>query len=386
MPKIDHHRIDEIEVLRAVAILFTLIHHTAFYLFLQPNLLVEHVYGTFTFWGGVDLFFVISGFVIMKSLNHSMQTHVSRVGAWRVMIAFWIRRIWRILPSAWLWLGLFLMASYYLNTTGALGIFKNNLTDANAAFLQYANYHGYLCANRVMTCGPNGVYWSLSLEEQFYILFPLSILIFRKFFPLVLIIALIPQLLIERFEWSLGWAFRFDTLIWGVLLALWTTHSSYKKYEPHFLTRYFWLKWILIPTAIFGMAFIPEYKNRIPLATTLLGFICLLLVFLASYDRGYLMKDSILRKILLWFGSRSYSLYLIHILCFRISYELLYQFSPVGYRISTADSTTVFIISYIMLFILSELNYRFLEIPLRNYGSKKAKHFLEKSTFTNKFV
>ena len=87
-----HKRIDEIEVLRAIAILFTLFHHTAFYLLPPGNILIEKVYGTFTFWGGVDLFFVISGFVIMKSLGHSLRTHAASKGQARVFTAFWVRR------------------------------------------------------------------------------------------------------------------------------------------------------------------------------------------------------------------------------------------------------------------------------------------------------
>jgi peptidoglycan/LPS O-acetylase OafA/YrhL len=375
-PDLHHRRNDEIEVLRAVAILFTLFHHTAYYLLASPNILIEQVYPNFTFWGGVDLFFVISGFVIMKSLRRSLADFAPKVGMWRVMISFWIRRIWRILPSAWLWLFIFVGASYVYDATGAMGDFPINFRDGISALLQFANYHGYQCANRIVACGPSGIYWSLSLEEQFYILLPLSILIFRKNFPYVLILALLPQLLVERFEWSLGWAFRFDTLIWGVLLALWSEHTTYKKYQPRFM-KFKFVKWVIVPASLFLMAFIPQYKNGIPLATTLLGLDVLFLVYLASYDEGYLMSSGFFRNILLWFGSRSYSLYLIHIFTFRIAYEILYQYVPESHQITAADVPTVVAIAYPLLFILSELNYRYVETPLRNFGIKKAKRYLK---------
>ncbi len=376
---ISHPRIDEIEVLRGIAIAFTLIHHTAYFLLLRPNVLINDVYKYFTFWGGVDLFFVISGFVIIKSLRRSIKNDSPHVGSWRVMMSFWIKRIWRILPSAWLWIVIFLFASYFFNSTNAFGDISVNLHDSVSWIFQYANYYQYLCSKGEVICGFNGVYWSLSLEEQFYILLPLTILIFRKYFIYALIAIFVPQLLIERPEWSFGWAFRFDTLIWGVLLGLWTEHASYLKFQPRFM-KFRLVRWIFVLLLVFGMAFIPAPPNEIPLATSFLGLAALFLVYIASYDKDYLLGPGALRSVMTWLGSRSYSLYLIHIFSFRISYEILSFVIPSDRPFSTADAPYVIAISFPLLFILSELNFRFIETPFRVYGVKNALTYLKRSS------
>lgn len=375
---IRNHKIDEIEVLRGVAILFTLIHHTAYFLLPQPNILISEIYQYFTFWAGVDLFFVISGFVIIKSLRRSIIDHEISQGLRHVIVSFWIRRIWRILPSAWLWIIFFMLAAYFLNSTNAFGDFQVNTKESLSWIFQYSNYYQYLCATGNATCGLNGIYWSLSLEEQFYVLLPLTILIFRKYFIYVLIAVLVPQLLIERPEWSLGWAFRFDTLIWGVLLGLWTEHASYLKFQPRFM-KFKLVRWQLVVLLIFGMALIPAPPNEIPFATSLLGLTVLLLVYIASYDKGYLLGPGALRSVMTWLGSRSYSLYLIHIFSFRISYEILSLLSPSDRPFSTADAPYVIAISFPLLFLLSELNFRYIETPFRIYGAEKALAYLKRS-------
>src|SRR3989344_5391368 len=89
-------RIDEIECLRAIAILFTLFHHVPLYLFVEPTAYLIKIYSHFTFWGGVDLFFVISGFVIMKSFSNQLKNSNNAYG--KSAKIFWIKRCFRILP------------------------------------------------------------------------------------------------------------------------------------------------------------------------------------------------------------------------------------------------------------------------------------------------
>ena len=371
---IKNHRLDEIECLRAVAILFTLFHHAPAYLFVLPNQFFNDVYAVATFWGGVDLFFVISGFVIMRSFSEHLQ--LSKVSYWRSAGAFWIRRMWRIFPSAWLWLGIYLLCTIYVNYTGAFGNITQNIKDSAAAFWQYANFFGLNCGvGRKMQCGPNGIYWSLSLEEQFYILLPLVIFCFKKFLVPFLFLAVASQFFLLRPDWSFGWAVRTDALILGVLLAIWSQKLSYTRLQPRFLNQNPWLKLIFIPLCLAAMAILPATPNKIQAGTGLLAVVCAGLVYLASLDQGYILKDSWFRKLLVWIGSRSYSIYLIHIIAFRLAYEIIYQLTPAGFRFSPADSWLLASIAFPLLFIASELNYRFVEQPFRKYGLLLAKKF-----------
>ncbi len=373
-----NHRIDEIECLRAVAILFTLFHHTPYYLYILPNQFFNDVYATATFWSGVDLFFVISGFVIMRSFSEHLK--ISKVSYWRNVGGFWIRRVFRILPSAWLWLVIYLICTQYFNYTGAFGNLTQNFKDSSAAFFQWANIYGLGCGAGKMNCGPNGIYWSLSLEEQFYILLPLVLFAFRKFLVSFLFVAIAVQFFIFRPDWSLGWAVRTDAMIWGVLLAIWSQKESYKKWQPLFLKQFGWSKVILVPLLVVGMALLPATPNQIQAGTGLLALLCAFYVYLASLDAGYLFNDNWFRKILIWLGTRSYSIYLIHIIAYRFSYEVMYQFTEPGFRFSPANSSLLALIAFPLLFLVSELNYRFVEQPVRKYGIRLAKKFTAGTT------
>lgn len=352
----------EIECLRAIAILFTLFHHIPVYLFIQPTQYLVKIYSHFTFWGGVDLFFVISGFVIMKSFSRQLKVTNSLYG--KSTKIFWIKRCFRILPPAWFWLIVYLLATHYTNYTGAFGSLHQNIEDAVAAVLQYANI--YEVSSK--SSGPNGIYWSLSLEEQFYIMLPIVIYVFRKYLVWFLVLAATVQAFSSRPEWSFGWALRTDGLIWGVLLAIWSEKLSYKKFEPKFLKNNLILRFVVIGTCILGMAYFPAKPNGVELGTGLVAIISALLVFLASYDGGYLFESSVLKKVLVWFGTRSYSLYLIHIIAYRFSYEILHQFTPTGYHFSINDSYWLLLIAIPLLLIVSEISFRLLEKPSRNVG------------------
>ena len=103
-------RIMDIEVLRAVAVLGVLFHHLQGSLFTDPVPLLERVHAWAQPWWGVDLFFAISGFVIARSLIPALQGCSTRQEYWEQTRNFWLRRAFRLLPSAWLWLALMLLA------------------------------------------------------------------------------------------------------------------------------------------------------------------------------------------------------------------------------------------------------------------------------------
>ena len=103
-------RIADIELLRGIAIVFVLIEHIRINLLTWTGGEGTPLYHYFGFWTGVDLFFAISGFVIARSLLRSLDGTSGFTEFFNVAIAFWVRRAWRLLPSAWLWLGLIMFA------------------------------------------------------------------------------------------------------------------------------------------------------------------------------------------------------------------------------------------------------------------------------------
>lgn len=153
------HILPEIQALRALAVLLVVVFH------LWP----ERLAGGYV---GVDVFFVISGFLISSHLMREVQ----RTGGVSLR-RFWARRIARLLPAAFLVLAvtLVLVLVFMPQTTwqqamseiGASAVYVQN-------WLLAFNATDYFAAEQ----DPSAVqhYWSLSVEEQFYLVWPVVVL------------------------------------------------------------------------------------------------------------------------------------------------------------------------------------------------------------------
>jgi len=213
-------RILELDGFRAAAVLAVLFHHL-FYGWLTPAL--SKIPGVFLAflsrgWLGVDLFFVLSGFLITGILLDSKETeHYFR--------NFYTRRILRIVP---LYLACILLMYFCYPDKGAY--FRLSLVYlANFAyFFRVPKPHG------------PGVFWSLAIEEHFYLIWPLVVRLLNKawLIALILFIVLGTPILrgvcahagmdpgLEIYPYSF---FRFDNLALGGMLALWVRSDFYSR-------------------------------------------------------------------------------------------------------------------------------------------------------------
>jgi peptidoglycan/LPS O-acetylase OafA/YrhL len=149
----------DVEGLRAVAVLAVVVYHAG----------LSQVGGGFV---GVDVFYVLSGFLITGLLWEELQT----TGRLRLG-AFYGRRARRLLPAAVLVLMVTVVASWvWLSPLQARGAAR----DAAAAALYVANYRFALQRTDYLadaSPSPLQHYWSLGVEEQFYLLWPLLLLV-----------------------------------------------------------------------------------------------------------------------------------------------------------------------------------------------------------------
>ncbi|MEC3980194.1 acyltransferase family protein [Amycolatopsis sp. H20-H5] len=149
----------DIQALRAVAVLAVVLNH------LWPSRLT----GGYV---GVDVFFVISGFLISSHIGRE----ISRTG--RVRLGrFYARRIRRLLPAAFVVLLFGLVAAYFLLP------FPRWEASAHEAFASALYWENWLLAIRSVdysalndSASVSQHYWSLSVEEQFYLLWPILLL------------------------------------------------------------------------------------------------------------------------------------------------------------------------------------------------------------------
>jgi peptidoglycan/LPS O-acetylase OafA/YrhL len=154
----------EIDCLRAVAVLAVLACHWK----------VAHFAGGFV---GVDIFFVISGFLIARMIyTEALEGRFS-------FIAFYERRARRIVPALYVVVVATAIASSFLLLPTNLisfgrGVISVVTFTSNILFWQESSYFGALAAEKPLLHT-----WSLAVEEQFYLVFPVFIFLLARYAP-----------------------------------------------------------------------------------------------------------------------------------------------------------------------------------------------------------
>ena len=159
----------EIDGLRALAVVSVIIYHLEFF-FLESKVLQ----GGFI---GVDIFFVISGYLITSILIKE----VSLKGKFS-LLDFYERRARRILPALFVTISISIFFAWkYLIPS----FFIQFVESAISSVFFFSNYffyfEGLIYNNQESLLKPLLHTWSLSVEEQFYIFFPISLILINKF-------------------------------------------------------------------------------------------------------------------------------------------------------------------------------------------------------------
>ncbi len=361
----------EIEYLRAVAIILVVIHHAGPFLAWKP--IAYFGGGT-----GVDLFFCISGFVISRSFQPFFDRHRRDGEWWRAVRAFWVRRIFRLVPSAWLWLLISIGCSWAFNHTDWFYSFAGNVSSSIYIMTNTTNF-----AFASGALGGNAQYWSLALEDQFYMVFPFFLfLVGARWRPLVLLGFILVQAFPDRsiYGHPYLWNTRCDALMWGCLISIFCGSAAYCKWEPKFCRRRT-VALSINAALIFLLINLPHAYHLVPnfRAESVEALASAGLVFLTSYQAGYVLPISRpLRAALAWIGSRSYGIYLIHIAVFGFIQDMGFR----GWHIVPEHATQpwyrfVYVLAALVLVpIAAELNFRFVETPLRRKGKDFAKRIM----------
>ncbi|MFM8276995.1 MAG: acyltransferase family protein [Cyanobium sp.] len=334
----------DIDALRGVAVLAVLIFH------LNKSWLP----GGFT---GVDIFFVISGYVVTGSfLNHSTEPLLLRLST------FYLRRIRRLLPNLLLCVGVTSIAVAMLIPNYENGLFlltgiKSLFAWSNNFLLSSANNYFDGEAER----NPFLHTWSLGVEEQFYLVFPLLFVLFgfgaRRSFPLLAAtVALSLGLCLSWTQQEPMRAFflmpsRFWEMAVGGLLLL-AQRRGFARGWP--LGR--WPR--LVGALILGLAliFTPETEG-FPAPGALPAVLGTLLVIQAGPgDNGRFLPVRWLERFLLACGLLSYSLYLWHwpvitLMRRSLGLELLWQY----------------VFAILLTLLLACLAYALVERPVRRH-------------------
>lgn len=369
----------EIEYLRGAAVAMTLLSHVNMLLPFHVDVLLR-IFSIFMPWTGVDLFFCISGFVVSKAYLDYFDKHRAQGQFGLAAACFWLRRAYRLLPTAWLWILIPLIFSIAFNQSNIFGSWFDNLR----SFTAVATFSGNLANQYNSLLGPSPQYWSLALEEQFYFVFPFFLLFITaprwRVIALFALIAL--QFGVDRNPFgdpasSMLSSFRLDAMLWGILLCLFTRTRLYQQIEPVGLGQGMLKPLLCTLFLLYMLGAIATQLIAVPIAVGLIAIVAVLIVWLASYQKGYIYCPAVLRGFMQWLGSRSYGLYVIHVFANHLSTEIWTRVAasqdvPLDGRFTLELLLT----SVGLLLVLSELNYRFIETPLRLRGAEIARRKL----------
>lgn len=347
----------DIDGLRALAVLAVV----AFHAF--PNV----VKGGFV---GVDIFFVISGFLITGILQKDLQAENmgSKVYFWAYISGFYQRRVARIFPAllvvlaASFALGWLLLQPAEFKTLG-----KHMLAGAgfasNLVYWQEAGYFDTAAETKTLLH-----LWSLAVEEQFYLMWPLLLWVAWKFrFKPIWVIAV---LLIASFAWNVLQVHhhpvatfyspftRFWELLAGALLAVWTANASATTPSKSIQNLKSIAGLLLIAVAIYLLT----KDKRFPGWWAVLPVVGSYLIISAG-SQAWVNRVLLSNRGMVSIGLISYPLYLWH-------WPLLAMLRSVSLE---APNVIVLWAAIAASFVLAYLTYWFIEKPLRFGAWWKAK-------------
>lgn len=362
-------KINDIETLRCFSIVAVILQHID-NLFPHPVPLI--LKAKFYLGGGfgVDLFLTISGFLIAQSLIPQLEKANTFTQKKQITIHFWYRRMWRLWPAAWVCLGAILLCVIFFNESQAFGSLAANLDATIAGFFHFANIRLY---NTFMQSeyGASFVYWSLSLEEQFYFIFPiLLILIPRKKIIISIILCIAIQLIIARVKHPLTIIFRTDAILLGATIYYIhqkEMHLSAIKILLKIRKIYFYFSLafsLLVMSLITGGSIFVEYKY------SYLAIISFFLVLTSSLNLNIFTPESWIKYAILWISERSYSIYLTHIPVYFFTQELIFKINKYG-SLNLSNNYIYIAIAALLVPLAAHCSYQYIENPLRTYGREK---------------
>ncbi|SEM61689.1 Peptidoglycan/LPS O-acetylase OafA/YrhL, contains acyltransferase and SGNH-hydrolase domains [Pseudomonas sp. ok272] len=369
----------EIEYLRGMAIGLTIIGHSMMLLPFYKDFFAR-LFNLYAMGTGVDLFFCISGFVVSKAYLDYFDKHRQQGSYGLATYTFWLRRAYRLLPTAWLWVLIPLLFSIFYNQSNAFDSWFNNLR----SFTAIATFSGNLANQYGVILGPNSVYWSLALEEQFYFVFPLFLLLITapRWRVIALLLLIAAQFGLDRNMFApapaaMLFSFRLDAMMWGILLCMFTRTDLYKQMEPTVLRSSPLKRLGITVFLLYMLGAVGAQMSATPIAYGLIAIVSVIFVWLASYQKGYIFSPLPLSLILEWLGSRSYALYVIHMFAFHLSTEIWSRVATEqGLTLAQGFTTELILTSAVILLVCAELNYRFIETPLRRRGADIARRKL----------
>ena len=325
-----------VQQLRGVAVISVVLFHLNFY-FAKTGFL------------GVDTFFVISGFLMAMLYGNTIDLNSTKI--------FFYKRAVRLLPAYW----------FTILTTSILALllclpheFATQLEHSFWAYFLIPNIGFWIDAEYWGSSQfrPLLHLWSLGVEFQFYLIYPIICKIFNTQFKRIVLmsISLLAYILINEISAKTAF-YMMPTRLWQFLLGIIAFEFS-RKIKVNQSSRIFQILISLLFILLILPVEIPP--QSVILITIPITFLVAGIVLVSNYSDTKI-KSSFIEKTLVWVGKYSFSIYLAH---FPIMVFLQYQ--PFGGTITGMNSFFYLILFLVLLFISAKITYLFFEKHTRH--------------------
>ena len=359
-------RIPELDGLRGIAISLVLFGHYFVNIWHTiPGTYGAYLQSALRLTGtGVDLFFVLSGFLIGGIL-------LDKRTSGNYFLAFYARRFFRIFPLYYLVLCAFVLIAICFPTSSDW-----LLKDPVPLWSYFAYIQNYLMGARGHF-GANflGITWSLAIEEQFYLTLPLLVWLLKPRYLGRLLIAYVIAGPAIRYAESLhSGAFgayvltlgRADALLFGVLIAMaYRSPTLWAWVQTHsrlLWTAFFVLLFGMIPIALKPRSLLVDEILRPSWVTLLFG--CLLVLSLSANGiLNRILRNRHLRQV----GVYAYCLYLIHQAILGLCYAVFRHSEP---KIFSIWGCWIPVLALCVCYGVAVASWRYFESPLLEVGHR----------------
>jgi len=355
---VNHRYIPGLDGIRAIAVLAVIAYHFNF----------KWASGGFL---GVDIFFVLSGYLITSTILPLKGNHLT-VG----LKKFWVGRFRRLLPAAYV----MIITSFAWATLFHKELLHTLRGDAISSIFYSSNwwfiFHKLSYFDSFGSPSPIKNLWSLAIEEQFYLIWPillmLGLYLVKKQARLAIYIfigaigsAVLMGLLYEPGADPSRVYYGTDTRSFELLIGCWLAlvwpmkRLSAQKLSTDHVNKLNAISLVAFSIFIVSIIFVDEYQTFLYRGGMFL--FCLnaaILIACVCHPISILGKILSLKP-LRWIGSRSYGIYLWH-------YPIMVLGTPV-HEIGNPSYWRV-ALQLVLILMIAELSYRFIEMPIRKEG------------------
>jgi len=363
-------RLPELDGLRGIAILLV---WTGHYFVVPGKGIAAFLDGSWfrLGWTGVDLFFVLSGFLIGGILLNVRDSP-------RYFQTFYARRFFRIIPLYFAWIVLYMVVATLGSRCVSLVVGTIQPVDLSilSHFLFLQNFRNILTST--VSFWWLSATWSLAVEEQFYLVSPWVVrFLSKRALTLFLVLVTVAAPLLRWFIGSQGdsgpWlAYRLmpcraDSLAIGMLAAVaWSNAKSREWLAAHTALLYG-----LFAMLLAGVAYLWRWhSDPLKLLTQTVGYTWLAAFFAVSMlltisrpasPLAFLARFRFFREL----GGVSYCIYIIHTTVFLFCHQMLLHTLPIVTD-ETVAGVTLF--AAVITYAIAKLSWKYLEEPLLKRG------------------